>query len=520
MKRTISVISVATCLLFSTLCTPALALPTVSLADTSSGVLNATIDSFESSSLIKADGTFWVWGNKRSGEQNGSLAVPTQVYGITDAAVSFSENLVLKKDKTVWFWDRDPSTLAFHVFPVERLQDLAAVQTGDKESLALDTEGNVYLIPKENYILSATDLNKIVKISGLDHIKAITTYTDESYRQRWLLLKSDGTVLQDTGTTSRFEPLRSLDHVIDIQQNIALKQDGTVWSLPSDTYGIKKSTGDVEASKMNGLSNIVSISAGRISHLAIDSQARLWFWGATYTGFSDGTSLHDHPAPVQLTTIRNVKEAYIIDRSIIAFTSDGKVYRASIDREKMPAAPEFSLLASNIIQIKNGIRHIIMQKDDGTLWGWGVNKDAQLGHGDFEFQYNTPVLMQRPVSVAFNGESVPLTNGVIINNNQAFIPLRSIFEKMGAKISFNTGTDWKKKDVTVNLAEDGKPIVDIRVDYLTGKTYLNGKEVNLPNNPFIVAGTAYLPLRFMSESLGAKVSWSQMDGRITITMKP
>ncbi|WP_156830144.1 hypothetical protein [Paenibacillus sp. HW567] len=39
--------------------------------------------------------------------------------------------------------------------------------------------------------------------------------------------------------------------------------------------------------------------------------------------------------------------------------------------------------------------------------------------------------MQKPIAVSLNGENVSLMNGVIICNGQNFIPLRSLFDKLG-----------------------------------------------------------------------------------------
>ncbi|CAM4315541.1 stalk domain-containing protein [Paenibacillus tarimensis] len=506
MKQKISFIVLAACLFLST----------IHASVSAAASAHADIQAFEPTSLIKADGTFWVWENRAGGAQTGRLSVPTQIHGLTDVAASFPDHLVMKEDGTVWLWERDPSTLTFQVYPVEKLNNLAAVLPGNKESLALDVQGRVYIIPRD-YELTYSDLEKILMIPGVTNIKAVTNYYDGDYQLRWLLLKEDGTVLRDTGSLETFEPLTSMVDIIDIQHNLALKEDGTVWSLPSAASGLQESKGHGNASKLNGLSDIRSITGGTYSSLAIDSESRLWFWGATYTGYSDGTSLHEHSKPVRLTSIRNVKKAYVIERSIVALTQEGKVYSASINREQMPADPEFTLLASGVSQIKKGDRHIIMQKIDGSLWGWGMNKDAQLGHGDFQIEYKTPVQVQRPISVVLNGESVALSSGVIIRNNQAFIPLRSVFEKMGAGISFNTGADGTSKYVVIKRNDKAAAPVEITIDYKSGNAVLNGQTIKLPNKPFIVAGIAYLPLRFVSESLGANVSWAQQEGRITIT---
>jgi len=158
-----------------------------------------------------------------------------------------------------------------------------------------------------------------------------------------------------------------------------------------------------------------------------------------------------------------------------------------------------------------------MQKADGSLWGWGVNKDADLGNGDYEFMHAQAMPVHRTVSLVLNGETVKMNNGVVIHKGQAFVPIRSIFEKLGATIKF----DILSKVVTVSRsnAGTGSAELTIVVNYKSGTMTLNGKEVQLDNKPFAIKGTSYLPLRFISEKLGAKAEWVQKEDKISITMK-
>lgn len=158
---------------------------------------------------------------------------------------------------------------------------------------------------------------------------------------------------------------------------------------------------------------------------------------------------------------------------------------------------------------------MIMQKTDGTLWGWGVNKHAQLGIGDYEFLYSTPVPVQKPILIRLNGAPVPLSNGVITRNGQAFIPLRSVFDKMEAEVTF----DSNNKVAKIIQSKAGTNPVSIQINLKTSQTTVNDKSVKLTPSPFTVNGIAYLPLRLISETLGAKVDWIQKENTIVITTK-
>ena len=170
---------------------------------------------------------------------------------------------------------------------------------------------------------------------------------------------------------------------------------------------------------------------------------------------------------------------------MVVMTNDGKVYEASFEREKMPSDPEFKLLATDVVQINgDGGRYFIMQKSNGSLYGWGVNKDAQLGYGDYLFFHHTPVPVQKPISVEFNGEDVALSNGVITRNNQAFIPIRSVFEKMGAKVKW----DGTHNTVTISrVPTDEFPIpieLKFEIAYRTGTADTNVEFIVPENTPF------------------------------------
>lgn len=51
------------------------------------------------------------------------------------------------------------------------------------------------------------------------------------------------------------------------------------------------------------------------------------------------------------------------------------------------------------------------------------------------------------------------------------------------------------------------------------KIFSNGAQVNMDVKPFVIDGTTYVPVRFLSEMLNKDVSWNQAEFRIDITDK-
>ncbi|OAB36012.1 stalk domain-containing protein [Paenibacillus glacialis] len=468
----------------------------------------SNIQSFEPTSLVKSDGTYWVWG--------GNQSVPTQFHGMTDVKTVFSNNFVMKKDGSIWYLERNQSLSSTQIHEVKGLSNISAFHPLGNELFAIDTDGKVYTAVHTDGTL---DLTQFVQLSGIDNVTNISGYYEFIQREgelRSVFLKNDGTVWKDKNALQSFERIPSLNDITAIDNNFALKKDGTVWKWPwTRQFSEDAIPLDTTPTVISELRNIKKIKSNGNSNIAIDDQSRLWFWGVTITGSSDGTTYHEGKVPVLLNNIKDVRDAYIVERSLVVLTESGNVYETSIEGTSLPGNANFTLLTSDVNLIKQGYRSIIMQKNDGSLWGWGVNKDAQLGYGDYEFMHSTPVPVQKPISVHLNGESVALNNGVMIRNSQAFIPLRSVFEKLGAAITF----EEMSKVVTIKRSNVGMPPLTISINYKSGEVTVNNKAIQLQNTPFGVNGTSYLPLRFISETLGAKVDWVQLEDKISITMK-
>jgi hypothetical protein len=121
-----------------------------------------------------------------------------------------------------------------------------------------------------------------------------------------------------------------------------------------------------------------------------------------------------------------------------------------------------------------------------------------------------------------NGKSYEIDPGrgtkPVIKNDRTLVPIRAIVEALGGSITWvpvNNGIA-----VTIKL---GSVVINLQ----TGKSTatVNGKTVYIdPDNhkvvPEIINGRTMLPVRFVTEKLGAKVEWEQNTQTITITYQP
>jgi len=108
-----------------------------------------------------------------------------------------------------------------------------------------------------------------------------------------------------------------------------------------------------------------------------------------------------------------------------------------------------------------------------------------------------------------NSKEVILDQPPIIENGRTLVPFRFIGEAIGAKI----GWDSDSKTVSYVLG-------DINIILIIGSTtaYVNAKPTILDVAPKILSGRTVVPVRFISETIGAKVDWNGNTKMVTITV--
>jgi hypothetical protein len=110
------------------------------------------------------------------------------------------------------------------------------------------------------------------------------------------------------------------------------------------------------------------------------------------------------------------------------------------------------------------------------------------------------------VTVAVNGQPLYLNPGPIEQAGRVFVPLRGIFERLGASVVYQSGE--------INSTK-GSTNVSLRIGSL--QATVNGQPQTLDVAPFIVGATTYVPLRFVAQSLGAQVDYNGNTRLVAIT---
>lgn len=114
------------------------------------------------------------------------------------------------------------------------------------------------------------------------------------------------------------------------------------------------------------------------------------------------------------------------------------------------------------------------------------------------------------ISVRINGAYQTYEQPPVLQNNRTLLPLRGIFESLGAEVTWNAATS----SVT---AVRGSQTIELTIGSAIAK--VNGKPVQLEVAPQLIRSRTMVPARFVSESLGAQVGWEADTRTVVITTK-
>ncbi len=114
-----------------------------------------------------------------------------------------------------------------------------------------------------------------------------------------------------------------------------------------------------------------------------------------------------------------------------------------------------------------------------------------------------------PVSIIMDGVTAPYTDTLpFVNDGSTMVPIRFVSEKLGAKVN------WDNSTKTVGILKDGKSIT-LKVG--SSSASVNGTLQDVGAKSMQKNSTVLVPLRFVSEVLGANVNWNAAESTVRIS---
>ncbi len=165
-------------------------------------------------------------------------------------------------------------------------------------------------------------------------------------------------------------------------------------------------------------------------------------------------------------------------------------------------------------------RETILTSPDGIVWeemipgtqtwlydiAWDGYKYVVVGHDSI-------ILTAVPkdlIKVKVNGKSVIFDVAPIIKDGRTLVPLRAIFEVLGAEVR------WDEETETITGIRGSSSIV---IQLNSSDALVNGEHKELEVPATAINGRTFVPTRFIAESLGTKVNWDGNTKTVLITDK-
>lgn len=472
----------------------------------------ATIVDIKKGSLVlKSDGTIWALSHRIETEEGNASLV--QIEGVDQVKAIAAGSVVsyyLKDDGTVWrIWGEDK-------IRIEGFEDIVAIDSGYWHVIALRNDGTVWTwgqnyhgqlgngTPRSGFMQPDWETPVPQQVEGVSDVIQLASHTNGN-----LVLKKDGTVWgwgrYAEGESSTSDPLRP-NQIIGLKDikliysggyhSYAVDNDGIVWAWGNNDYG-QLGNGDYSGRnwrnsipvtspfKFSGVEQIETMALGEEHSLAVTTDGKLYAWGSNRLGaLGDGNiSLHEKVDGIWTVT-----------------------------KNHDQPTPIHIPLPSKVIKASAGFYTSLVLLEDGTLWKWG-----SVGLSEHPLASATPkqIIFKKPVqrpdddiAVSLYGEYMIFDQPPTTIKGRTMVPLRSIFEAMGATLT------WDQETKTIT-SQKGETTIILTVDQEMG--LVNKNEVPLDQPATIVNGRTLVPVRFISEAMGASVEWDSQNKIVLIT---
>ncbi|NIK75436.1 hypothetical protein FHS15_000534 [Paenibacillus castaneae] len=427
------------------------------------------IDSFEDEHMaLQKDGTIWTWSGNEQAKRGPNIP------GAIAAEVG---NIALKADGTVWTWGSN------------RYGQIGNGKTDEK----------VY---------------EPTQIKGLNHVTAIASgghfhvaLTEERVAWIW------GNVCMSALSRKEFaydESYCTSDH--DQSETEKASTPGKVDS--SDVIAIAASSNNISFVKGNGEVDRWGywnhIRNGKDTTSAIKDVISISEMGNDYYGamllLKKGGFLNFDNREATSTKGGFIKVSAARYTSLynLALHQNGTVWNFEDNGLLKQLKGLTAIVDIESVTINSGLA---LDKN-GTVWSWGAGKmDFYHLDGIQPIIAIKPSAVIKSYSIQLNDSYISLSSDPFIMNGTTFVPLRDIFEAIGAKVSYDAGKISISKNKT-----------NLSIEVYKHEAVINGVKKQMPEAPHYDKGKTVVPLRFITDALGASVKWNAANDTIIIKL--
>ena len=412
---------------------------------------------------IREDGTLWAWGtNSIPTSPHGAVVniLGTGIKGEVKVPVKIMDNvktvetvgyrtMVITENDELWGWGDN----SYRQMPLGDAPYFSLYS--NTPAKLLDNIKEIYIEVYYSYIL---DNYGYLSVYGSDTSAISTFYGDPRHQYPGSEVSIYENFGRNVDTFARTY-WRLTSYPIAI-----LKNNGMLWNYTFDT-----DNKNFSAQKIDENVRYVYESEGAVFYIKED--ASLWCFGECRgSGFEENA------------------KGILGDEKNVKITEPVKV---------LDDVAEFSQRFDKAYAIKT----------DGSLWMWGywpgILENATI---DTPTKIFDNVRIDDKVRVYVNGVRVEAEEAYI-KDDRTFIPMRVIFEALGAKV------EW---DNEAKCAIAVKNDTEVKIVIGEAALYKNGERIELDTAAEIVNDRTMVPVRAISEAFGAKVDWKNETKSVVI----
>ena len=106
------------------------------------------------------------------------------------------------------------------------------------------------------------------------------------------------------------------------------------------------------------------------------------------------------------------------------------------------------------------------------------------------------------------GSSTSLDAAPFVASGRTMLPIRFVAEAMGAGVSYKTKANGSVSQVSLGLPTSATTLKAVSLSLDSTTATIDGQPVTLDTTPVIRQGRTFLPIRFIAETMGAKVTYT------------
>ncbi len=335
--------------------------------------------------LADGNGSFYTWGviderAAREGESGPEEVNLDDVIFV--AATAAMGGAVINQDNKLFVWGEN---------------DYGRVGNGES-GYSTESVAEPYEVPLDNVSYVATDTQATAAITS-DGSLYVWGRNDDWYS---IGIEREGNKISSYPTPQKIDAISNAVQVAIGRAVLVLTASGEVYST-TDAEG--KYTCSYK--KVDGLSNVVSISAGDYGYGAVTAGGEVYTWGDDYLGHLGlcSTKRTTYNTP-QKVAISDVKSISIGSGSSLLLTGDGHVYAAGANQFGQLGSGDDTPSSRNSFEIISALSDIdsvcagsgvyewttnAAVSGNGDLYTWGYNSFDQIGLGKTAKKYyNSP----------------------------------------------------------------------------------------------------------------------------------